>query len=872
MQTDFEILWKRRLRKAAILVSMACLSTSGLAAQEKSLPTAQTKSLPTAQAETRATIQGKVVTPDGKPVKDAAVFWLERSAEGVMQRRFTTDTDAQGQFRFAEASPTSGSVKYATILVQSTDWGLTFQALRVADAVSKPLTITLQPASTLTVSFLDQAGAPLPNLPVRVSAIYMPEVGFLEIPTAMRGIWEQKTNTKGECLFPGLPQGGQIRFAVQNEAFATPTNADAVTLGKTPTQPPAMVHLIPGGTVQGLVTNAADGAPVAGVHVSAQAVGIGQGWGEAFTDAQGRYRITGMSSGTYNLFLVLNGPRQKTTTARAREKVEVKPGTVVDRQDFALIPGSLLTGKVTDKSTGKPLEGVMIGFYGPAYPRSGAAVQSATTNAEGVYQARVPSGTQYVYVMGLPAAAANRYEPPKEGADVTVGEDASLTQDFTLTPALAQNLKPVRGQVVGVDGKPIPNARVTVQSVADDGSTLPEGNNVTADEHGAFRVEMVSPSVRLRARSGDLATEATILVQNGQEITLHVKPNVLFTLGGQVRDAQGKPLPGARVTLYEWWLDSGHSTRTTVSDGQGRFQLSDLYPDMRYSVSAEAKGYGTQSSAVVQYKPGEKGETPALQLPRADSVLAGRVVDENGDPLAKQTVRMQGLATPSQEATTDAQGRFRFTGVVDEPLVLYLVDSTGFSRRKQATVADKEVILVRKTPVSKEAAVKEAEEATADKRRSQLLERMGPPLNVAAWLNVKTTTPDMLQGKIVLIDFWATTCAPCVASLPAVQRVSEQFAGQDVVVVGMHASGVDRKMLADFVREHKLTYPIAIDTDDPQHQTFGQTMRSYGVLGIPTVAVLDRQGIVRYLDFGLEGAMKVIGELLARTEATDKFK
>ena len=67
----------------------------------------------------------------------------------------------------------------------------------------------LQPVTTLTVSFLDQAGAPLPNLPVRVSAIYMQEVGFLEIPAAMRGIWEQKTNAKGECLFPGLPQGGQ---------------------------------------------------------------------------------------------------------------------------------------------------------------------------------------------------------------------------------------------------------------------------------------------------------------------------------------------------------------------------------------------------------------------------------------------------------------------------------------------------------------------------------------------------------------------------------------------------------------------------------------------------------------------------------------
>jgi thiol-disulfide isomerase/thioredoxin len=861
VQTDFKLLWKRQLGQVVILMSMAGLSIGGAVAQERPLQTLQT----------HASILGKVVTPDGKPVKDAAVFWLVRSAQGVMQRRFTADTDTQGQFRFAEASNPSGPVQYATILVQAADWGLTFQALRVPDDASKPLTITLQPSTALTVSFLDQAGTPLPNLPVRVSGIYMQEVGFLEIPAAMRGSWEQKTNARGECVFPGLPQGGQVRFTVQNEAFATPTFADAVTLGKTPTQQPAAVHLFPGGIVQGQVTNAADGAPIVGIRVGAQAVGIGQGWGEAFTDVQGHYHIAGLRAGTYNLLLLLSDQREKTATARAREKVEVKPGALLERQDFALLPGSLITGKVTDKSTGKPLDGVMIGVYGPARPQSGAAVQSTTTDAEGKYQARVPAGTQYVYVMGLPSAAATRYERPKEGANVTIGDDTSLTQDFTLTPSLAQNLKPVKGLVVGVDGKPIPNARVTVLPVGNDGSA-PEGRSLAVDDHGAFRLEMTSPSVRLRARSGDMATETTTLVQNGQDITLHLKPNVLLTLGGQVRDAQGKLLAGARVTLFEWWLDSGAGNRTTATDGQGRFTFSDLYPDMRYSVSAEAKGYGTQGSRAVQYKPGEKGEVPALQLPRADGVLAGRVVDENGDPLAKQTVRLQGITNQTQEATTDAQGRFQFAGVVDEPLILYLVDSTGFSRRKQATVADKEVIIVRKTPTSKEAAVEEEREEAADKRRSLLLTQTGPPLNVTAWLNVKTPMPDMLKGKIVLIDFWATSCGPCVASLPAVQRVSEQFAGPDVVVVGLHAFGADREMLAGFVREHKLTYPIAIDTEDGQHRTFGQTMSSFGVLGIPTVAVLDRQGVVRYLDDGLEGATKVIGELLTKPEVTEKIK
>ena len=123
--------------------------------------------------------------------------------------------------------------------------------------------------------------------------------------------------------------------------------------------------------------------------------------------------------------------------------------------------------------------------------------------------------------------------------------------------------------------------------------------------------------------------------------------------------------------------------------------------------------------------------------------------------------------------------------------------------------------------------------------------------------------PAGLQGKIVVIDFWATTCGPCVASLPAVQKVADQYAERGVVVVGLHASGIEKGELQGYLKAHGLTYPVAIDAEDPHVASFGQTMSGYGVFGIPTVAVLDRKGVVRYLDFGLDGAMKIVGDLLA---------
>jgi thiol-disulfide isomerase/thioredoxin/uncharacterized GH25 family protein len=841
---------KRRVQQAASIMGVASLS-SGIAG-------AQTTAARPLQIAGSAPVAGKVLTPDGKPVKEATVYWIERTEDGDVQRRLSADTDVQGQFRFPAAEPLAEGHS-VTLLVRAADWGLTFQPLPAA--VTAPLAITLEPPLSLRVPFTDQAGKPLPRLHIRVEALYVRKIGFLRIPAALHGRWEQTTNAKGECVFPDLPRGAQVRFAVQEEAFATPAYEDAITLGNDAAQQVIPIQLLPGGVVQGRVTNSEDGKPAAGIRVGAQAVGIADGWGETTTDSTGAYRLVGLRPGAYNVAVFLRGDREKDVTAHAYEKMEIKPGVALTAQDFKLIPGSRITGKVTDQSTGQPIGGVMIGIYGPAHPRSGAAVQSTTTGPDGVYHARVPAGPQYVYVIGPPS---NRFERPKEGVSITVGEDASLTQDFALTPSLAQNLKPVHGHVVGANGKPVPGARVIYVPVSVD-DYIPGGREIEANTTGAFSVEMTSASARLRARSGDMATDTTMLVQSGDEITLHLKPNALLTLGGHVTNDKGKPLANARVMLVEWWLDSGRGNVSTRTDAEGRFTFTGLYPDSRFSVSAEAAGYGVQGTEIAQYKPGDKVVLPAIQLPRADSFVAGRVVDDNGDPIARQSVRLQGRNNKYQEAITDARGRFRFEAVVNEPLTLYLYDDgTGFSPRKTAMAGDKEVIIVRKSRSLPGVHDDQENQAATHKQQTALLSHPGPALKAAAWINTSTPMPDGLNGKIVLVDFWSINCGPCVAALPAVQKASEQFAGRGVVVVGVHDSGIEKDRLTSFVRAHNLTYPIALDMDDPKRETFGQIMRGYGVTGIPTVAVLDRQGIVRYLDYGLEGAVKVIGDLLAR--------
>lgn len=98
-----------------------------------------------------------------------------------------------------------------------------------------------------------------------------------------------------------------------------------------------------------------------------------------------------------------------------------------------------------------------------------------------------------------------------------------------------------------------------------------------------------------------------------------------------------------------------------------------------------------------------------------------------------------------------------------------------------------------------------------------------------------------LRGRVVLVNFWATWCAPCRVEIPDLAALHTELADEGLTVVGVALEEDGPTVVAPFVAEHAIPYPIALD-DGTAAGAFG------GVLGLPTTFIIAPDGrVVRRL-------------------------
>jgi thiol-disulfide isomerase/thioredoxin len=129
-----------------------------------------------------------------------------------------------------------------------------------------------------------------------------------------------------------------------------------------------------------------------------------------------------------------------------------------------------------------------------------------------------------------------------------------------------------------------------------------------------------------------------------------------------------------------------------------------------------------------------------------------------------------------------------------------------------------------------------------------------PAFDLTGWVNGQVKPEDM-KGKVVVVDFYATWCGPCLAAIPHNNELLKKYKSKGLVLVGVCTSSRGQDKMDQIVKTKGIEYPTARDSQL-------KSEKAWAVGYYPTYAVVDRKGIVRIVGLQPENVEKVVEKLL----------
>ena len=148
-----------------------------------------------------------------------------------------------------------------------------------------------------------------------------------------------------------------------------------------------------------------------------------------------------------------------------------------------------------------------------------------------------------------------------------------------------------------------------------------------------------------------------------------------------------------------------------------------------------------------------------------------------------------------------------------------------------------------------------------------------PKLQTGKWVQGEPVK-DFQKGKAYLVEFWATWCPPCRASIPHLNEIYKKFKDKGLIVIGQNVSERDDSLVAPFVKKmgDKMTYRVALDdkTSDKSGQMSTTWMEAAGLQGIPSAFLVDTKGKIAWIGHPMELKEYVIESVLAGKSVAGK--
>jgi protocatechuate 3,4-dioxygenase beta subunit len=631
-------------------------------------------------------VKGRVVDPEGNPVKGAKVYAIQPDEEWEVVKDAVT-SDAGGQFvlrnvednsmRRGVAAATAGGFGIGAVVIQK----------------EKPIEIRLSPPIEVTVPFVDEEGKPLRDLMFRTHQIGFPSLDFrygtyVRPPKDMQ-LFRGRTDGNGELRLGGLPRGGRLWLAVDDERFARLSVDSTFILSDEEAMRAAPMKLVKAASVKGRLTHE-NGKPAGGIEIGANPVSSGTGWSKGVSDDEGFYELKKLAPGEYYILPRIKDKQLRKLWCAPWEKIKLSVGEQKRGVALKLISGGVIKGKVTAADNGEPIKEMHVGLYVGGKPTSGEPVNATTTEVDGSYLIRVPPGEHYLYLM-ISVAPEGFSMPAQKDRIVRVADGQTVEEDWKLPRGPKNPL--VSGRVVDEDGKAVGDCTIWIEPwESRNRLSYPYEAQSAAD--GSYQFKLLYPQVKVRAKKNQMATPAAVVVKGNedQQLDLKLESNALAGISGMVVDARGDLLVGAKIRLNinQGGMMGGLAMASTGRDGT--FKIEGLWPDGWYSANITAPGRGEYKSGKLELKPGEILDLGKVQLKDIDSFISGTVFDANGNPAAGIRVSINGTKmTPLVQTQTDREGKFRIPAVRGDTFDLFVNFGEGSISSRKVTAGEENI-------------------------------------------------------------------------------------------------------------------------------------------------------------------------------------